>query len=163
MNLSVRQYKLMWMCTFAIPRIFFSLLELMAFCAGMVRLRLLDLFPDFSNPARPPMRTLPMPSWQQMNSDLAQQPFELRYLLEGLLTHGLVTLPEIRPLMSLISRIRLNRQLEILEGLFKWTRQGSIGHDLNGESPYDNAIHLRSDLSNPTVCCYRGQTTTHTL
>ena len=63
-------------------------------------------------------------------------PFEMRYLVEALVTHGKVILPEVDRLMRCLDQHRFtdSDKIGILEGLFIWTRRGDIDADIRRES-----------------------------
>ena len=104
---------------------------------GMVRLKLINLNPDFSTPTAP-LTEKPMPSWPSVVlSSLEDIPFEMRYLVEALVSHGTVMLPEVGDLMRSLGRYRftLDEKIRILEGLFTWTRRNDIDSDVRRKSP----------------------------
>ena len=98
----------------------------------MVRLRLVGLGPDFSTPSAPAVPRA-MPSWPSVSGILDGLDFEIRYLVEGLLSHGTLTVPEVGDLMKSLERFQRSDRVLILEGLFKWTRRGTINIDVRGE------------------------------
>lgn len=98
----------------------------------MVRLRLINLEPDFGNPTTPAI-SRPLPLWSHITAILESLTFELHYLVEGLLSHGSITVPEVGDLVTSLRRFRPDDQVLILEGLFKWTRRGSIDVDIRRE------------------------------
>ena len=99
----------------------------------MVRLRLLHLDPDFVTPTAE-IITKPMPVYSNAKRVFEGATFEERYLLEALLSHGTVTVPEVLDTWTTINRYRYENRLHIMEGLFKWTRVGSIDEDIRRES-----------------------------
>lgn len=112
---------------------------------GMVRLRLINLHPDFSTPTAS-STVWQMPSWASVSSSLDNIPFEMRYLIEALVSHGTVTVPEVGDLLCGLRRYRSDDRLDLLEGLFKWTRRGSIDTDLRREFSVVGVLNI-PDLS----------------
>ena len=114
------------------------LLDLLTFNIGMVRFRMMGLRPDFDDATRPELDPMPTPSWCEYKIQrlMSRQSFSIRYLVEALLMHGRVSLPELDELFALLPRIPSSRQQSILEGLFAWTRSGTITADLIGKSWY---------------------------
>ncbi|KAI0090965.1 RdRP-domain-containing protein [Irpex rosettiformis] len=112
LDVTARQYKLLWMC--------------------MVRLRMLNLYPDFDDATRPVLDVLPMPRWSEpgIQQLMKAQSFSIRYLVEALLTHGSLSIPELAELFSALSRMPSSRRTLVLEGLFMWTRRDTITSDL---------------------------------
>ena len=90
----------------------------------MVRLRLIHLDPDFSTP-NAKLQTQKLP-----NHWILPRDFEERYLIEALLSHGTITIPEIEDTILCINRYRQDFRLTLLEGLFKWNRSGTIDKDI---------------------------------
>ena len=60
--------------------------------------------------------------------------FRTRYLVEGLLSQGLVTVLEVEDLLKSVSKLDEGIRSSVLEGLFRWTRQGKIGRDVIGRA-----------------------------
>lgn len=91
----------------------------------MVRLRMINISPDFGTPsAKLSARNMPsLPS-------LTHLPFDERYLVEALLSHSRVTVPEIRQFLTTVEHYRRPYRTLIMEGLFKWTRRGDITEDV---------------------------------
>ncbi|EKM49158.1 uncharacterized protein PHACADRAFT_201955 [Phanerochaete carnosa HHB-10118-sp] len=141
-NITVRQYKLLWMC--------------------MVRLRMINLDPDFSTPTEHvPVQA--MPGAEFVDRCLQCLPFDKRYLIEALLSHGTITIPEVDELLRALAHYqRDDDQIVILEGLFKWTRQASIEKDLQDVARRATRLHIsdtgrhltavRRCLVTPTRC-----------
>ncbi|KAI0752286.1 RdRP-domain-containing protein [Irpex lacteus] len=142
LNVTVRQYKLLWMC--------------------MVRLRMLNLYPDFDDATIPEPDPLPMPRWRDLplRTLLTDLSFAIRYLIEALLSHGNISIPEILELLSVLSHVPADRRPLVLEGLFKWTRQTNITADvrevarrISRPRPLDtHLVMTRRCLITPTKC-----------
>ena len=117
----------------------------------MVRFRMMGLRPDFDDATRPELDPIPTPRWceSKIQRLMNRQSFPIRYLVEALLMHGRVSIPELDELFALLPRIPSSRQQSILEGLFAWTRSGTITADLIGKPWYfipgdtfkDNSLH----------------------
>ena len=101
----------------------------------MVRLRVLGLHPDFNDAARLEPNPMPMPRWSSQLLNLQPMPFPVRFLIEALLSHGNIALPELDDLLPELSRIPPSRQHPILEGLFTWNRRSTITVDMRGKHP----------------------------
>lgn len=98
----------------------------------MTKLRMFDLYPDVAPSTKEDLTLLILPSWSSARIFLADYDFEVRYVVEALLSHGIVSFPEIQGLSVAIRRMRQDIRLTVLEGLFMWTRKGSIEGDLKG-------------------------------
>ncbi|KAI0337237.1 RdRP-domain-containing protein [Trametopsis cervina] len=135
-----RQYKLLWMC--------------------MVRLRIVNLDPDFADPTATDLPPAPMIRWSSLVQETMSLSFPIRYLVEALITHNIVLLAEARQLIEALQRVRLDIQAAVLEGLFMWTRRSSIAVDLRDVArrlspPRPIAEHYvvsRRCLVTPTRC-----------
>lgn len=101
---------------------------------GMVRLRLLRINPDFFHPSIPPSLHQ-LPNWSFTEKSVAHWSFSDRYLLESLLSHGTVTLPEVSDLVKSIHEYYTTNSTLVLEGLSKRKRRSSIEHDLKSTCP----------------------------
>ncbi|KAI0342571.1 RdRP-domain-containing protein [Trametopsis cervina] len=134
------QYKVLWMC--------------------MVRLKLLNLDPDFSDPISVELPPAPVVRWSSLLQETSSLSFPIRYLVEALITHNIVLLAEVKQLIEAIQRARLDIQAAVLEGLFMWTRRSSIAVDLRDVarrlSPprliAEHYIASRRCLVTPTRC-----------
>lgn len=116
----------------------------------MVRLRMIHLEPDFSTPTRlVPMQ--PISSAQSIEDLLSSLPFEKRYLVEALLSHGTVTVPELPELLHALTRYRRDDQTIVLEGLFKWTRRASVKQDIRGTRFCWNSLNFSQSDSSTDV------------
>lgn len=91
----------------------------------MVRLRMININPDFGTTSAR-LSALDMPSMPS----LAHLPFDERYLVEALLSHSRVMVPEVSQLLKAVERCRYPHRTLVLEGLFKWTRRGDIAEDV---------------------------------
>ena len=69
-----------------------------------------------------------MPVWP----DLTHLQYTIRFLVEGLLSHGTFSVPEIGDLLTELRRYQPEFHEPILEGLFRWTRRGALCRDLRG-------------------------------
>ncbi len=124
----------------------------------MVRLRMLNLYPDFDDATIPEPDPLPMPRWRDLplRTLLTDLSFAIRYLIEALLSHGNISIPEILELLSVLSHVPADRRPLVLEGLFKWTRQTNITADVRGVSigltattPLILAVEVARRISRP--------------
>lgn len=78
-----------------------------------------------------------MPDWATIESLLYDMRFDKRYLVEAVISHGIVVVPEVPDLLKSLTRYRHDDQIRVLEGLFKWTRHGPIGVDIRRKIPSD--------------------------
>lgn len=74
------------------------------------------------------------PSSPSGRARVNSMPFDEQYLIEALLSHGIVTLPEVGTLLDAVLRIPQHLRLATLEGLFMWTRGRALTHDLRSKS-----------------------------
>jgi hypothetical protein len=95
----------------------------------MVRLRNEGLNPDFSNPRdeNPPSQVhAPLKDWPSDSED-----FRIRYLIEGLLSHSVITEPELPDLRAALSGHNGSESRRVLEGLFvRRNRKSTLQEDL---------------------------------
>ncbi|KAI0695361.1 RdRP-domain-containing protein [Cytidiella melzeri] len=140
LDLTARQYKLLWMC--------------------MVRLRMINLYPDFQDATAVEPPPTFMPRWSSFEYLMVNETFTIRYLVEALLSHCKVLLPEVPDLFRALSRMPASRRSTALEGLFMWTRRHTIAMDLKEvirrvSPPTVSREHLaitRRCLVTPTRC-----------
>lgn len=94
----------------------------------MVRLRLVELKPDFENPNEfHPNGVVPTLDWPPEWND-----FSTLYLLEGLLSQSIITELEVRALHFAVSKHPVDSKLDILTGLFtRRNRHMSIQQDVD--------------------------------
>lgn len=72
-----------------------------------------------------------MPTWT--SASLESLDFDRRYLVEGLLSHGVLITPEVPQVLASLAKYRADLQPRILEGLFRWSRTTSLDEDLRGK------------------------------
>ena len=106
----------------------------------MVRLKLLNLFPDFDDATAVEPPPIPMPRWSSFSTILEKESFEIRYLIEALLSHGVVSLPEVGQMLQRLSRMIFVHRSMVLEGLFAWNRRDSIAADITGRCNHFNLL-----------------------
>jgi hypothetical protein len=136
-----------------------------AYIIGMVRLRMLNLFPDFDDATAAEPPPIIMPRLSSFSAMLGEISFEIRYLIDALLSHGTVSLPEVEEMLQRLSRFSSSHRVMILEGLFAWTRRGNITADIKGLLDYVSRmqayLNTRDLLSNVNPQSPRSASSDH--